>query len=181
MPQALTAVCLPLGRGCLAHCRWEKLPEADRAYIHEVPTHWAPSYSHHPRTGDCESPLPAALRRKRLPCVLLGHVWSRARGYIGAMGQAAASLACHTDDAMDCASSAPSGQAPGHARHQPDPQPKPNLLLCPPLVATPRPTPLAAAGYTGINKPVAMADWLAKTEVQEDYVLASPARRPCQA
>ncbi|KAL4441065.1 hypothetical protein ABPG77_010496 [Micractinium sp. CCAP 211/92] len=58
--------------------RWEKLPEADRAYIHEVPTHWAPSYSHHPRTGD----------------------W-----------------------------------------------------------------------YTGINKPVAMADWLAKTEVQEDYVL----------
>ncbi|KAL4451469.1 hypothetical protein ABPG75_007131 [Micractinium tetrahymenae] len=57
---------------------WEKLPEADRAYVDEVPTHWAPSYSHHPRTGD----------------------W-----------------------------------------------------------------------YTGINKPVAMADWLAKTDVQEDYVL----------
>ena len=44
------------------------------------------------------------------------------------------------------------------------------------------PACLPPAAYTGINKPVAVVDWLAKTEVREDYILVIDAdmimRRP---
>ena len=35
-------------------CRWAELPEPDKALSDDIPTHRCPSYSHHPRTADCE-------------------------------------------------------------------------------------------------------------------------------
>lgn len=132
VPQCLIVVAGPAGAYAAVGCRvaavpptacrgapsdihlqesWEALDAADRELAATLPiaTHWAPSYSIHPRTGDRE-------------CLC----WA---GFAGARDAAVTIV-----------------------------MPVPPPPVCPTPI-------LPQTDYPGINKPVAVADWLANTEV----------------
>ena len=134
-----TRLTLLLGLRCLLPSwapqeDWDALDQADRDLAASLPleTHWAPSYTVHPRTGDC-----------------------------------ACLCACVAGAALQLCSCAGATEERRRLLEQ----------------GLPSPVPIRSpADYPGINKPVAVADWLASKQVRRSRRVPTylePAAAPC--